>query len=123
MIHGRVNQYLEPVVAIPILDSHGSAHEIDYIVDTGFDGYLCLPSEFISRLGLARSGRRAMVVADGSQHTVDAYSARILLHGRSRDVLAIELGDSPLVGMRTFVGSRLLVDVRVGGAVMIEQEM
>lgn len=122
MIHGRVNQYLEPVVAIPVLDSHGFEHEIEYIVDTGFDGYLCLPSESIGRLGLVRSGRRTMVVADGSQHTVDTYSAMMRLHGRSRVVLVIELGDTPLVGMRTFEGSRILVEIRVGGALIVEEE-
>ena len=123
MIRGRVNRYLEPVVALPILDSHGFAHEIDYLVDTGFDGYLCLPSEFIRRLGLALSGRRAMVVADGSQHTVDAYSARILLHGRSKVVLAIELGDTPILGMRMTLGDRLSMNVSVGGNVVIEEEV
>ncbi len=120
MIRGRLNQSLEPVVNISVLDEHDIAHSFEFILDTGFNGHLSLPVNVIRRLGLYRSGQRTVTVADGSQHDVDVYWARVLLHEDSRTALVIQLDDAPLLGMGLLLGSRLSMNVHVGGDVVVE---
>jgi predicted aspartyl protease len=43
MIAGIVSANPEPIIRISVLDA---------ILDTGFNGWLCLPAEFIAMLGL-----------------------------------------------------------------------
>ena len=120
MTHGRVNQSLEPVITIEVLDHRDVAHEIDFILDAGFSGYMSLPPDTVRRLGLARSGQREVVVADGSRHTVDVYAANTSVNRKSRVAIALQLNAPPLVGMRLLAGCTLSIDVSVGGSVVVE---
>jgi predicted aspartyl protease len=67
MITGIVNANREAILRLIVRDANGQEHERDAVVDTGFDGWLSLPPDFISTLGLRwhRFGRA--VLADGSE--------------------------------------------------------
>ena len=39
---------------------------VDAVIDTGFDGYLCLPVQLAIQLGLELSGSIKVELADGS---------------------------------------------------------
>ena len=121
MIRGRVNQRLEPLVSVSILDGHDIAHSFEFIVDTGFNGHLTLPADVINRLGLNFSGQRAVATADGFTHTVDVFTARVLLHEHWRPVFVIRLDSPPLLGMRALLGCKLSVNVYAGGRVVVDE--
>jgi predicted aspartyl protease len=52
MIYGVVNLRREATLSLVISNSSGQREVIDTIIDTGFDGFLSLPSETIMRLEL-----------------------------------------------------------------------
>lgn len=123
MIRGRINQRLEPVINVPILDDHDIAHSFEFILDTGFNGHLTLPSDVIDRLGLKYSGQRAVAMADGFVHDVDVFTARVLWHEDQRPVFVIRLDSFPLLGMRSLLGCRLSMNVFAGGRVVVQETL
>ena len=52
---------------------------------------------------------------------LNVYMARVVWHGRERDVLVSEVEGEPLVGISLLYGSRLTVDVIEGGSAAIEE--
>ena len=59
MITGVVTDDRQPVIHLLVRGPAGQEQEIEAIIDTGFDGWLSLPSSLITRLGLVwhRRGR------------------------------------------------------------------
>jgi predicted aspartyl protease len=52
MITGSVNIALDATVRLTLHDANGSAHEIEAVIDTGFNGFLTLPPALNTGLGL-----------------------------------------------------------------------
>lgn len=52
MIYGVVNLRREATLPLVVGNSNGQPQVIDTVIDTGFDGFLSLPSEVIIRPGL-----------------------------------------------------------------------
>ena len=52
MIYGVVNLRREATLPLVVGNSSTQRQVIDTVIDTGFDGFLSLPSETIVRLGL-----------------------------------------------------------------------
>jgi hypothetical protein len=52
MITGTVNADFEPIISLSIRGSDGNIYPHNAIVDTGFNGWLSLPPEFIAQLNL-----------------------------------------------------------------------
>jgi clan AA aspartic protease len=63
------------------------------IVDTGFDGYLCLPIRLAVQLGLELIGEQLIELADGTQRNELVFAGSVRLFGETRDV-QIMLTDS-----------------------------
>lgn len=53
MMYGFVNQRCEATLSLVVSNSSGQRQVIDTVIDTGFDGFLSLPSEIIVRLELS----------------------------------------------------------------------
>lgn len=53
MISGVVNENRESTVHIIALDEARQRHELTAIIDTGFPGFLAMPSSLIAGLGWA----------------------------------------------------------------------
>ena len=63
MIDGTVTEDREIVIPLEVLAADASAVSIHAVVDTGFNGFLTLPSQIINALGaLAAGTRRAELV-------------------------------------------------------------
>ena len=45
MITGTVSVNREPIIRISVQDAHGQSHELNAVLDTGFNGWLTLPPE------------------------------------------------------------------------------
>ena len=52
MILGVVNAHSEATIRLPVRDAVGHEHEIEAVLDTGFNGSLTLPPALIAALGL-----------------------------------------------------------------------
>ena len=50
------------------------------------------------------------------------YDGVVLWHGQPRDVVVIETASESLIGMALLVGSRMTVDARICGEVLIEED-
>jgi clan AA aspartic protease len=122
MITGTVTADLEATIRLKLRVSvtNGQEQEIEAVVDTGFNGFLTLPSALISSFGLPTRGSRQATLADGQTVRLDVYRATIIWDGQPRDVLVLAAEGGPLVGMSLLQGFRLTVDVADGGSVTIE---
>jgi predicted aspartyl protease len=52
MMTGVVSAALEATLRLSVEDTLGQAHEVEAILDTGFNGFLTLPAALIGALGL-----------------------------------------------------------------------
>lgn len=89
------------------------------MIDTGFNGYLTLPSATVAALKLTFAGNRRGTLADGSVTILDVYLATVVWHGRKREVLISQTVGMPLVGMSLLEGSKLSMYVVDGATVTI----
>ena len=73
MIDGTVNENYEATILLILRGVAREEREIEAIIDTGFTGYLTLPTALIDRLALSWKGRSQALIADGSVHVFDEY--------------------------------------------------
>jgi clan AA aspartic protease len=119
MILGWVNTYREAVVRLPVRGLQDREQTVEVVIDTGFNGYLTLPPDLISALGLPfrRSGRA--VLGDGSEITFDIHEAVILWDGQPRRIAVDAADTEPLLGMSLLDGHELNLQVIEGGQALI----
>ncbi len=120
MITGVVDSRLEPRIPLFIDDTTGQTHRIEAVVDTGFTGFLSLPSALITSLGLTWLLKEQVMLADGSIQEFDAYSASVIWDSQSRTIRVYAVDSSFLVGMKLLVGNELRIRVVAGGLVLID---
>ena len=61
-----VNSAYEAVVTLPLRGPEGQSRVIDAVIDTGYNGFLTLPTAVVAELGLAFGGISRATLADGS---------------------------------------------------------
>ena len=120
MIQGTVNAAYEAVVSLPLRGPAGQARDIDTVVDTGFTRFLTLPSAMVVELGLGYRGVNSVILADGSETTLEVYGVTVLWDGQPREVVAYVSDTTPLIGMSLLHRHNLNVDVEDGGRVLIQ---
>ena len=72
MIRGRVSESQQALVSIDIVDDRSLYQSVEVILDTGFTGYLTLPTGLIDRLGLLSVGQRTFELANGDLFEFEA---------------------------------------------------
>ena len=123
MIRGYVNRYLEPVVTIEMEDREGTLQSFEAILDTAFTGEIALPAQMIEFLGLSSRGQALdWTIATGDEASLAEYDGVVSWHGQSRRVIVVETGDEPLLGTSLLSGSKVSIDMRTGGEVLIEED-
>lgn len=120
MIEGVVNAAYEAIVTIPLRGPEGQSREIDAAIDTGYNGFLTLPTALVAELGLAFGGISRATLADGSVVTFDVYDVTVIWDGIPRYVSANAADSMPLVGMSLLDLHDLSIQVRDGGRVLIQ---
>ncbi|BDA71488.1 hypothetical protein CAL7716_056540 [Calothrix sp. PCC 7716] len=120
MITGKVIDY-EAIIRISICDSSGQVYDRDAIIDTGFDGWLSLPSAFITMLGLAWKRRGTAELADGSQSIFNVYEATVIWDEQLLIIPIDEADSEPLVGMSLMEGYELTIQAVNGGIVTLSK--
>ena len=121
MIEGTVNENYEATIRLTLRGVARGEREIEAIIDTGFTGYLTLPTALIDRLALSWKGRSQALIADGSIHIFDEYIGTVLWNGQDRTVEVAAADTTPLVGMGLLRRHSLRVDVVANGEVKIEE--
>ncbi len=103
-----------PVAELTVLASRSSV-QIEAVIDTGFNGDLCLPTEIALQICLELLNQETVELADG------ARSARLVFLGGVRFLdkeqpIEIYLTDSktPLIGTRLLDDCRVTIDFPKG---------
>ena len=120
MIEGVVNDTYEAVVALSLNGPGGQAHDIEAVIDTGFNGFLTLPADLVSELGLPYAYLGQAFLANDAPVDFDVHYVTVEWDGQSRDIEADVTGSVPLVGMLLLDMHRLSIDVERGGRVVIQ---
>ena len=120
MITGQVTANREAVIELEIGSSNKQIEKVEAVIDTGFNGYLTLPSDLINRLNLQLAGNRRATLGDGNTVVLDVYLAKVTWHGQEREVLVLQAEGGPLVGMSLLYGNRVILTVVNGGDVTVD---
>ena len=119
MIIGKITSDLETVIELEIGGS-SQWKKIECIVDTGFSGYLALPSELIEVLKLPKIDDQEVLLGDGTVVSLEKYVAKVLWHSEERSVSVLRTEGSSISGMFLLFGSRVILDIIENGNVSIE---
>ena len=120
MIQGMVNAAYEAVVPLTVQGPAGQPQDIEAVIDTGFTGFLTLPSRIVVELGLPFLNISWATLADGNEAAFDVYRATVLWDGEPRYIRAYAADATPLIGMRLLDRHDLNIEVVDGGRVVIE---
>ena len=121
MITGRVDQSLEAIIRLPVIDATGREHEVEAVLDTGFNGSLTLPPPLIANLALTWRTTAIVFLANGSREECDVYAATVTWDGAPHHIMVQAADTTPLIGMGLLSGYRVAIDVVVGGQVVIQR--
>ncbi len=108
-------------VALTFLLPNGSSLPIEFVIDTGFTGYLCLPPEAVSLMGLPFMYDLPGNLADNSEVLLPVHEAIVLWDGEEREILVIATGRRPLLGTALLDEQQLVIQFTEGGLVTIEE--
>ena len=118
MITGKIRDERVAIIEVEVIGLNQRA-KIDAILDTGFTDYLTLPELLIDYLKLPRIGTRRAIIAHGGAVLLNLYLAKVIWHGKERDIEVLQTDKQPLVGMSLLRGSRVTLDVVTNGDVTI----
>jgi len=121
MMRGVVSPSCEAMIRFAIGNKNGQLQTIDAVIDTGYTGFLSVPSEIIITLNLPWTGVDRVTLGDGSETTFEVYAGRIIWDGEYRDIPVNESETEPLVGMSLLYGYDLRIRTVIGGTVTIEE--
>lgn len=121
MIKGIATAEYEAIIHVSLRGPTARVLHVEAAVDTGFNGFLCLPPAVIAQLRLRWDRSGEAILADGSESTFEIYDGTVLWDGRSLSVPADEVDSDPLVGMALLEGYELKAEVRSGGKVTIKR--
>jgi clan AA aspartic protease len=120
MMQGIVDQNCEATIRLVLGNVDSQRQMIDAVIDTGFTGFLTLPSSVLADLNLRAYRREEGILGDGSTCIFDVYRGLVIWDGELRRIDINESDTEPLVGMGLLYGYRMQLDVIEGGTVTIQ---
>ncbi len=119
MIRGVVGG-LQALVSLEVIDAYGRPLSLEGIVDTGFAGYLTLPSDLIQKLQLRWTHRMYSRLAGNIPMLSEVYEATVHFRDVKERIEVLEMEDDILLGMSLLIGTEIRIQVEEGGLVEIE---
>ena len=119
MINGRITPDLQVLITVAIRDARGDWIPVDVAIDTGFNGQLALPDEYVDQLGLTLNRIRRVTPAIGQTRSVPSGYTSLLWDGAPRAVRVIRAATKPLLGMAFLLNHRITIDATTNGPVTI----
>ena len=120
MMQGIVDQNCEATIRLVVGNLDSQRQMIDAVIDTGFTGFLTLPSSVLADLNLRAYRREEGILGDGSTCIFDVYRGLVIWDGELRRIDINESDTEPLFGMGLLYGYRMQLDVIEGGTVTIQ---
>jgi clan AA aspartic protease len=102
------------IVSLTFLLVNGVTFPIEFMIDTGFTDYLCLPPEAVNLLRLPFLCDLAVNLADSSSVSVAVHKATIFWDGVERDVRVFATGRRPLIGTALLSEQELVIQFTEG---------
>jgi clan AA aspartic protease len=119
MMTGRIAKR-EAILRLQVIDQNGAVVDVEAAIDTGFTGFVGLPAAVINAHSFDYLGQRQVTLGDGSLVALELYGAHVIWHGRRKLIILSTSNSGPVLGMALLEDSRLTMDVRDGGQVLIE---
>ncbi len=94
---------------------------IEFVVDTGFAGFLSLPLEAVTLLGFPFVYDVYANLADNSSRILPVHETTIIWNGVERKVNVVATGRLPLLGRALLREHELVIQFTEGGLVTIEE--
>jgi clan AA aspartic protease len=120
MITGQVTAQLAPTMVVHVEDDNGQPLAINAEIDTGFSGYLGMPSAMISLLALTWITDRPFELADGTVIRLDVYAGTVVWDGQPRRGEIQAVGRNPIVGVKMLAAHEVRIRFVDGGPVWID---
>lgn len=111
---------LHALIAIRFRLIDGATLEREFVIDTGFTGFLTLPPEDIVALGLPFRYRTPATLADGNEIQIPVYDATILWNDNDLEVRVLGTGQRPLLGTALLKDHSLWAQFADFGSVEVE---
>src|SRR6266508_2483985 len=108
------------LVRLGLQTPNSQHHDIDFVLDTGFAGYLTLPPSVISALALSFVYRIPASLADGSRILIRVYESTVLWDGNMRSIEVLATSGEPLLGTSLLDGHEVSIQFTDGGLVTVE---
>ena len=120
MIQGVVNASHEAVVTLSLQVPNRLVHDIEAVVDTGYSGFLTLPTSLVPELELPFAYVGWAFLANDDEVAFDVHDVTIIWDGQPRHIKADATGSTPLLGMLLLDSHDLNIEVINGGRVVIQ---
>ncbi len=120
MIEGLVNAAYEAVVSLSLQGPAGQVRDIEAVVDTGYSGYLTLPTTVVTELELPFAHIGRAFLANDDEVSFDVHDVTALWDGQPRHIRADATDSTPLMGMRLLDRHDLNIEAERGGRVVIQ---
>jgi clan AA aspartic protease len=113
MLEGYVDEGGQPWVAVTIIGRSEQLLEMDVLIDTGFDGSLCLPASLEEQIELQLWGTQLVELADGSRREEEVYIGQVIFDGERHEVdISLTQGADALLGTAMLQAYRLEIGFR-----------
>lgn len=107
---GYFDKFVHPRVRLIVKGLRKSLRN-DPVVDTGFDGDLCLPVKVAIQVGLELSGESIVELADGSKKRELSFLGSVFWQGQERLVkIFLTNSEDALIGSGLLQGQKLAID-------------
>ena len=110
---------LQATLKVPFVLSDEQYFQIEFVVDTGFEGALTLPQSAVEALALPFFEPVSANLADNTTVTLPSYVAVILWQELEVEVIVLSTGQRPLLGTALLDRKRLCIDFDDGGSVNV----
>jgi clan AA aspartic protease len=120
MMMGNVNSRREAIIQFVAIGENNQRQGVKAVIDTGYTGFLTLPSTIITTLGLTWFMQEEGILGDGSLCIFNVFEASVIWDGQVKPIEINESETDPLVGMRLLEGYELNIQGFAGGLVTIK---
>ena len=105
---------MTPLLEVVVIGNKGQV-KINGILDTGFDGKICLPIEIAVDLGLELVTHELVELADGTKKDELVFGGRVRFLGNKRPArIFLTTSEDTLIGTGLLKNCRALIDFDTG---------
>ena len=119
MIHGHVVG-LQARVSVAVDSPTQNTVQLEFVIDTGFEGALTMPTDMIAELGLPFIEEMTAKPANGETVRTDVHISRIIWDETEVEASVPALGSRPLLGTSLLAGKDLVAQFVDAGLITID---